>query len=177
MRMLTLIAAGILIVGLAAACGGDGATPTKGPTATSAPVATPTGVPGAASSTPTGEPGLPPVEEVGLQIKDFPHQSTTVQVGTTVTWLHDGGASHTTTSGAPGATTGLWDSGTMRRGDTLSFRFSEAGEFPFFCKFHPGSMKGTITVVEGLSGVSGTSQPGASESGAEKDDSGGSFDY
>lgn len=69
--------------------------------------------------------------------------NVTVEVGTTVTWVHqDGGLAHTTTSA-----TGEWDSGEMTDGDEFSFTFEETGSFAYFCEFHPGVMTGTITVT------------------------------
>lgn len=65
----------------------------------------------------------------------------TVAAGTEVTVTNEDGAGHTWTS-----TDGLWDSGTLRGGDTFSFVFESAGTYRFFCGIHP-SMTGTITVT------------------------------
>jgi plastocyanin len=73
---------------------------------------------------------------------------TTVPVGTTVTFVYNGGLPHTVTSDAD-----LFNSGTLGEGDTFSFTFDEAGTFPYFCRFHGGpggsGMSGVVEVTEG----------------------------
>ena len=61
--------------------------------------------------------------------------------GTEVTVTNQDGAGHTWTS-----TDGLWDSGTLRGGNTYAFTFTDPGTYGFFCGIHP-SMTGTITVT------------------------------
>ena len=83
----------------------------------------------------------------------FSHQDLTVEAGTTVLWLQNDPAIHTTTSGAPGAIADVWDSGNLGQDETFSFTFDEPGEFPYFCTIHT-SMVATITVVaEASAGV------------------------
>jgi len=106
------------------------------------------------------EPGAPaPMEEpmqqgddevitIGLQ---FMPETITVPVGTTVTWRNGETIGHTVTSGAWGdvnESTGLRGSQTEdglfdhalapmgQEGDTFSFTFDEAGEYPYFCQPH-----------------------------------------
>lgn len=72
----------------------------------------------------------------------------TVQAGDTVKWTNNGNNPHTVTSGtdssAPGA---LFDSGNLSRGDNFSFRFTNPGEYRYFCRVHGGgTMSGTVTV-------------------------------
>jgi plastocyanin len=71
-----------------------------------------------------------------------------ISVGTTVTWIYDGGLPHTVT-----AEDGAFESGTMGEGDTFTFTFEEAGTFPYYCQFHgsPGGigMSGVVNVTEG----------------------------
>lgn len=87
-------------------------------------------------------------EEVRVVDIDFKMKVITIPVGTTVTFVYDANLPHTATSD-----TGLFDSGTLRDGDTFSFTFDEAGEFPYFCKFHGGpggsGMSGSVVVTEG----------------------------
>lgn len=64
----------------------------------------------------------------------------TVKVGTTVTWINHDEDAHTVDS-----TQGKIKSGTLNKGDRYDFRFSEACEFPFYCRFHP-KMTGKIIV-------------------------------
>ena len=69
-----------------------------------------------------------------------------VPVGAKLRWANLDRAPHTVTSGAPGETTGVWDSGTITPGGTFNFTFSEPGTFPYFCSIH-NNMRGTITVT------------------------------
>ncbi|HEX2472445.1 MAG TPA: plastocyanin/azurin family copper-binding protein [Nitrososphaera sp.] len=78
-----------------------------------------------------------------------------VNIGDTVTWINDDFTSHTATSGAPDSgSTGIFggteDSPEIigPEGDTQSYTFDEAGEFPYYCTLHP-SMVGTVVVTEG----------------------------
>lgn len=74
----------------------------------------------------------------------FIPQSVTVKRGTKVTWVNcedDSADPHTSTSDA-----GLWDSPTLRSGDTYSRTFDTAGtRFDYHCVPHP-FMKGTVEV-------------------------------
>jgi plastocyanin len=77
-----------------------------------------------------------------------------VNVGDTVTWINDDFTTHTATSGGPGSgSTGIFggseDSPEIigPEGDTQSYTFDEAGEFPYYCTLHP-SMVGTVVVTE-----------------------------
>jgi len=70
----------------------------------------------------------------------FSPASLTVKVGTTVTWINQDDDAHTIDS-----TQGRFKSGTMNKGGRFEFRFTEAGEYPFFCRFHP-KMTGKVIV-------------------------------
>jgi plastocyanin len=77
-----------------------------------------------------------------------------VNVGATVTWINDDFTTHTATSGDPSSgSTGIFggseDSPEIigPEGDTQSYTFDEAGEFPYYCTLHP-SMVGTVVVTE-----------------------------
>ena len=70
----------------------------------------------------------------------FSPASLTVKVGTTVTWINQDDDAHTVDS-----TQGKFKSGTMNKGGRFEFRFTEAGEYPFFCRFHP-KMTGKVIV-------------------------------
>lgn len=74
----------------------------------------------------------------------FDPAELTVSVGTTVTWTNTDSTEHTVTSGTPGTRSGVFD-GTVAAGGTFSFRFTTAGTFTYFCRFHP-TMRGTIVV-------------------------------
>jgi plastocyanin len=70
----------------------------------------------------------------------FDPSSLTINVGDTVMWTNNDGASHTSSSD-----TGIWNSGTLMLGQTFSFTFNTAGTFPYHCGFH-GFMTASITV-------------------------------
>ncbi len=65
-----------------------------------------------------------------------------VKVGETVTWVNDDSGRHTVTS-----KDGVFDSGMMGKGQSFSFIFDKAGEYPYFCEPHP-NMVGTVVVTE-----------------------------
>jgi plastocyanin len=65
-----------------------------------------------------------------------------VKVGETVTWVNDDSGRHTVTS-----KDGVFDSGMMGKGQSFSFTFDKAGEYPYFCEPHP-TMVGTVVVTE-----------------------------
>ena len=133
-------------------------TPTEEPTetATEAPTEEPTEVP---TEEPTAEPTEVPTEEPTAEMTPAPAETVTivdsafqpaeltVPVGTTITWVHEGRLTHTVT-----ADDGSFNSGNLGNGDTFSFTFSEAGSYPYYCRFHgsPGGigMTGTITVTD-----------------------------
>jgi plastocyanin len=64
----------------------------------------------------------------------------TVKVGTTVTWINHDDIPHTVDS-----TEGKFKSAALDTNDHFEFRFSEAGEYPFYCRIHP-KMTGKIVV-------------------------------
>jgi plastocyanin len=78
-----------------------------------------------------------------VTIVDFAFSPETLEVaaGTEVTWTNEDGAAHRIAG--EGDAFGSEDLG---QGDTFSFTFDEAGEFPYICGIHP-SMTGTITVT------------------------------
>ncbi len=77
---------------------------------------------------------------------EFAPRELTVKVGTTVVWTSEDNPTHTVT-----ADDGSFDSGTMRKGDTFSHTFTQAGEYPYYCAFHgaPGGvgMSGVVIVT------------------------------
>ena len=64
----------------------------------------------------------------------------TVKVGTTVTWINHDDIPHTVDS-----TQGKFKSAALDTDDKFDFRFTEAGEYPFYCRIHP-KMTGKIVV-------------------------------
>ena|SRR5687767_12285091 len=65
-----------------------------------------------------------------------------VKVGETVAWINDDSGRHTVIS-----KDGIFDSGIMGRGQSFSYTFDRAGEYPYFCEPHP-NMVGTVVVTE-----------------------------
>jgi plastocyanin len=63
-----------------------------------------------------------------------------VAVGATVTWVNGDSIPHTSTSDAPG-----WSSGIVGPGGRFSRTFQTAGTFPYHCSLHPG-MVGSVVV-------------------------------
>lgn len=74
----------------------------------------------------------------------------TVAVGTTVTWTNNDITNHTVTSGMSDGDAvspdGVFNSGFFVPGETFSYTFTEAGEFPYYCLPHPW-MIGKVTVT------------------------------
>ena len=124
--------------------------PTSTPTLpTSTPIPpTPSPVPPNSTPTPTAPTPTPTPEAVFSNIVDFTLENLTVSAGTTVMWVNQDRAPHTTTAGTSGNNrTGEWDSGNLRQDETFSFTFDEPGTFPYFCNLH-SNMKATVTVEE-----------------------------
>jgi len=71
----------------------------------------------------------------------FTPAELTVPVGATVTWTNRHGARHDVV-----AADGTFESPLFGEGETFSFTFTEAGEYPYVCTIHPG-MEGTIIVT------------------------------
>ena len=64
----------------------------------------------------------------------------TVKVGTQVTWINHDDIPHTVDS-----THGKFKSAALDTDDKFEFKFTEAGEYPFYCRIHP-KMTGKIIV-------------------------------
>lgn len=78
----------------------------------------------------------------------FVPSEVTVDVGGEVIWSNDDTAGHTVTSGTLDAgPDGIFDSSLFMAGKTFSYKFEEAGEFPYFCVVHPW-MTGSVIVQE-----------------------------
>jgi len=134
-----------IVLGVAAACGGGGATSTTGTTGTNA---TPLAVltPGPATPKPasagTCSPGAaasgPVVTATGAHSLDQPDQ--TIQAGGSVTWTNTSSANHQIVfSGGP-------DCEVLLINKSYAVTFPTAGTYSYICKIHPTYMKGTITV-------------------------------
>ena len=82
--------------------------------------------------------------EVDVDIEGFAFvpDPIVVATGTTVRWRNRDEVSHTVTSDPPG----LFDSGTLQRGDRFEYRFDVPGTYNYICKIHP-TMTGTVIVT------------------------------
>ncbi len=85
----------------------------------------------------------PAAAEVPVDIRDFAYSPNPVEIaaGDTVTWTNQDEVPHTAT----GEDRDVLQSGTISPGASFSQVFAEAGEFGYFCEFHP-NMAGTIVV-------------------------------
>jgi predicted secreted protein with PEFG-CTERM motif len=97
-----------------------------------------------------------------------------INVGDTVTWTNDDSQPHTATSGTPsGGADGTFggEAGSfgiiLTTGQSMSFTFTEAGEFPYFCTLHP-NMVGTVVVSANGNGNGG--EPSESTATVEHED-------
>ena len=73
-----------------------------------------------------------------------------VSVGTTVTWTNNDAQPHTVTSGSNAQPDNKFNSSPnftplLNPGQTFSFTFTQAGEYPYYCMLHP-NMVGTVSV-------------------------------
>jgi plastocyanin len=107
---------------------------------------------------------------VSTAIEGFALQDLTVPLGATVTWTHKDTVAHTTTSGSMEHPTGIWDSGNLNQGQMFSHTFGQVGEFPYYCRRHPSTMRATVRVVPSL-------EDGATPQGAPGDTGRGSYTY
>jgi plastocyanin len=68
--------------------------------------------------------------------------SATVKVGTTVKFTNDDSVEHTATSDTPG----VFDTGTLNKGNVAHVKLNKVGTFSYHCSFH-AFMHGAIKVV------------------------------
>lgn len=78
--------------------------------------------------------------EVKIDNFAFTPGAVTVKAGTQVTWINNDDIPHTVDS-----TQGKFKSAALDTGDKFQFRFTEPGEYPFYCRMHP-KMTGKIIV-------------------------------
>ena len=79
-----------------------------------------------------------------VRIADFKYKPPAVQikVGSKIAFVNDDNAAHTSTS----KTSGAFDTGSIKQGETKSVVLEKAGDFDYYCAFHP-FMKAKIRVV------------------------------
>jgi plastocyanin len=120
------------------------------PAATDAP-ATPVPAETPADATQGAE--APAAAEVPVDIRDFAYSPNPIEIaaGDTVTWTNQDEVPHTAT----GEDRDVLQSGTISPGSSFSQAFPEAGEFGYFCEFHPnmsGHDRGSVGAVQSRSG-------------------------
>jgi plastocyanin len=120
MRLSRRTIAALLAVLAAAACGGSDGTYGGGPSTN----------PGDTGSTSS---------QVTVQDNSYSPKSTTVALGTEVTWTWSGKSPHTVTFDDD-VTSATQSSGTFRR------TFSQPGTYNYQCLIHGSTMTGTVTV-------------------------------
>jgi plastocyanin len=78
---------------------------------------------------------------VTIDIRDFKYAPATITVlaGSQVTWINDDMAPHTATA------TGVFDTGTLQKGDSRTLTLSKPGSYSYVCEFHP-FMKAAVVV-------------------------------
>jgi len=84
----------------------------------------------------------PAPAEVEIENFAFRPDVIFIPAGTEVRWTNRDDVSHTVTSDD-----GLFDSGTLLRGDRFEYRFDVPGTYTYFCAIHP-SMRGTVVVLD-----------------------------
>jgi plastocyanin len=93
-------------------------------------------------------------QTVALKLIAFKPERLSVAVGSAVTWKNEDASEHTVTSGtvnqsAGGVTTSVdnkFESGSLKQNASFSFTFTAPGTYAYFCKIHPATMRGEITV-------------------------------
>jgi len=119
----------VLILGIAAACGGD---------EQSAP-ATPSAPPSGSNTNTTGR------SLITIQVGDnaFAPSNLTVPAGTKVTWAWEGKNPHSVVGSWQGAAV---QSQQFSRTGSFEFSFDTAGTFAYECGVHGAAMAGKVTV-------------------------------
>jgi len=120
-----------------------------------------------AEKAPASEPKALAAASGSVTIADFDFTPATITVnqGDTVTWNNNGPTPHSAT-----ANDGSFDTGILKKGQTSSHTFNQAGTFSYFCKPHP-FMKATVVVQAAQSG-GGTGGSGSSDTGGSSGTSG-----
>ncbi len=93
-------------------------------------------------------------QTVALRLIAFKPERLSVAAGTAVTWKNEDASEHTVTSGtvsqgSGGVTTAVdskFESGSLKQNASFSFTFTAPGTYAYFCKIHPATMRGEITV-------------------------------
>lgn len=96
--------------------------------------------------------------EVTVASFSFSPATVTINQGDSIRWISDSSL-HTTTSGSPCISNGIWNYAFLGFGDTFIRQFTVVDTFPYFCIPHCGiNMTGTV-IVQGV-GVEEESKSG-----------------
>lgn len=89
--------------------------------------------------------GSPGANEIWLEYKAYNPPQLVVTPGTTVVFTNKDNANHTVTS-----TSGAFDSGVVKNGNTFSYTFNDPGTHYFYCNFHASNSaeQGAILVKQ-----------------------------
>jgi plastocyanin len=100
---------------------------------------------GSSTSASAGSGAAPLSGHVKIDISNFMYSPAVlkVKVGSTITVTNDDEVEHTATSN----TEGVFDTGTLNKGQSMSFKVNKVGSFSYHCSFH-AFMHGTIEVVQ-----------------------------
>jgi len=86
----------------------------------------------------TSESAAPVIVKVSMRSMQFSPKTLRIRKGTVVEWKNDDMVPHTATSAS-------FDSGSLGPGKAWRHTFTEAGQFPYRCTFHP-AMTGSVIV-------------------------------
>lgn len=86
-----------------------------------------------------------PTAEVDITGFSFEPAVIEIEVGDTLRWTNGDATRHTVTAGADGEPTDAFHLTFGDRGDSAALKFTEAGEYRYFCTPHP-FMEGTVMV-------------------------------
>ncbi len=102
--------------------------------------------------------------DVSVNIMNFAFMPSpiTIPVGTTVVWTNQDSAPHTVTSD----TAGVFDLGTLSKGQTGKMTFSQVGSFAYHCNIHP-TMHGMVIVTGTAPPAAGSPPSGPPSSSAQ----------
>jgi plastocyanin len=100
---------------------------------------------GSSTSASAGSGAAPLSGHVKIDISNFMYSPAVlkVKVGSTITVTNDDETEHTATSNSEG----VFDTGTLAKGQSMSFKVNKVGSFSYHCSFH-AFMHGTIDVVQ-----------------------------
>lgn len=109
----------------------------------------PTSQPTTPGQSPTQAPTTGNTAQVSIKDFQFSPAALTVKKGTTVTWTNEDSVAHDVANDATDSVSAgqLFKSKPLAKGESFSFTFDQAGEYPYHCPIHP-AMKARVVVEE-----------------------------